>query len=398
MFRLKNILHFLLPGGVLFISCCAILYTDAWLRIESSHIDITGLVILTFGFFLAWRFDRNRLFYALILLLVADIIDRWFISLSSFITLHQVITLLVPLNFILIGLMKEKGIRSIYSLAQMSLLPLQAILIYWWLIYGDSVYYELFDTYRLTAPYNNIPDLFIIAFVAAMVIQIIRYTFHQNPVETAFVWAILCSSIAGILQPGIEATLFRIFAALIIIISVFEMSYALAYRDELTALPSRRALNEAFRKLGSQYSIAMADIDHFKKLNDSYGHDVGDQVLRMVAARLEKQSGGGRVYRYGGEEFCLIYSGRNRQSSLELLEELRKAIADEPFLIRQKLRPLKKPKSPGKKAKTNRAIKVTISIGVAERTSRSKLAKEVMKDADLALYRAKKTGRNRVCK
>ena len=397
MFQIKNILHFLFPGGVLFIGCAVILYTDAWLRIESSHIDIIGLILLAFGLFLGWRFDRNRLLYALLLLLAADISDRWFISLSTFTTLHQVIAVLVPLNFILIGLMREKGSRSFYSFTQMSLLPLQAGLIYWWLTYGNSAYFKLLNSHFLPAPFNIVPDALIAAFIVAMAIQIIRYFRYQNPIETAFVWAILCSSIAGVLQPGTEATLFRIFSALIIIISVFEMSYALAYRDELTALPSRRALNEAFTKLGGQYSVAMADIDHFKKLNDTYGHDVGDQVLRMVAARMEKCASG-PVYRYGGEEFCLVFPGCNRDETMEPLEELRKAIADNPFLIRQKLRPIKKPKSPKKRAKTSRTVMVTISIGVAEKSRDLKTPEDVMKVADQALYRAKKAGRNRVRK
>jgi len=332
--RLKNILHFLFPGGILFLCCCVILYTDIWLRIESTHIDITGGIILSIGLFLAWRFDRNRLFYALSLLFIADVADRWFIALPSFISLHYLVALLVPVNFILISLMKEKGIKSFYSMIQMSLLPIQAAGIYWWIIYENNRYFKLLETYHLPAPFNTVPDVFVIAFIAALVVQVTRYTCHQNPVETAFVWAILCSSIAGVLPPGVEATLFRIFAALIIIVSVFEMSYALAYRDELTSLPSRRALNEAFRKLGNQFAIAMADIDHFKKLNDTYGHDVGDQVLRKVAARLNKCGGGGQVYRYGGEEFCLIFPGRTRETVLEPLNVLCKSIADEPFIIR----------------------------------------------------------------
>lgn len=398
MSYLKYILHFLFPGAVLFASCCIILYTDAWQQISSSHVDLIGLIVLLFGLFLGWRFDRNRLFYALILLLAADISDRWFLNLPSFITIHHVVAVLVPLNFVLIGLMKEKGVRSLYSLVQMSLLPAQALLTYLWLTKWNGQFYELLKTSHLPERFSAIPDAYIIVVLAALIIQIIRYTRYQTPVETAFIWAILCSSIAGVMTPGIETTLFRIFSALIIIISVFEMSYALAYRDELTALPSRRALNEAFRKLGGQFAIAMADIDHFKKLNDTYGHDVGDQVLRMVAARLDKFRGNGRVYRYGGEEFCLVFPGGTRESSSENLEAIRASIGEEPFIIRQKLRSIKKPKNPKQKSGINKKIKVTISIGVAEKNSKQKLPEDVMKEADKALYRAKKAGRDRVCK
>ena len=110
----------------------------------------------------------------------------------------------------------------------------------------------------------------------------------------------------------------------------------------------------------------MADIDFFKKLNDTYGHDIGDQVLRMVAARLQKCTGGGRAFRYGGEEFCLLFNGRKAEAAAEALELLRKSIADEPFIIRQKMRPVKKPTKSKTGAKTRQSLNVTISIGFAE--------------------------------
>lgn len=398
MFHFRNILHFVFPGGVLFVSCCAILYTDTWTRIESTQIDIVGIIILVFGAFLGWRFDRNRLLYALALLLIADIADRWFVNQASFVTLHHIVAVLVPFNFCLIGLMKEKGVRKLYSLLQLALLPIQAALIYFWLTRWNSRYIDFLESTHLPAPLSNIPDAFLIFFVLALAVQFLRYLRFQTPIETAFIWAIVCASTAGVMTPGVEPTLFRIFAALIIIISVFEMSYALAYLDELTLLPSRRAQNEALRKVGSQYAVAMADIDFFKKLNDTYGHDVGDQVLKMVAARLAKCTGGAQVFRYGGEEFCLLFNGKDVATTMEPLEKLRQSIADEPFIIRQKLRPVTKPKKNAPKTKTRKSIRVTISIGVAEKSGQFKTTEDVMKAADQALYRAKKAGRNRVAK
>lgn len=85
----------------------------------------------------------------------------------------------------------------------------------------------------------------------------------------------------------------------------------MAYQDELTSLPGRRALKEYLLKLGSEYTIAMFDIDHFKKFNDTHGHDVGDQVLRMVASKLATVSGRGKSFRYGGEEFTLVFSEKS---------------------------------------------------------------------------------------
>jgi len=81
----------------------------------------------------------------------------------------------------------------------------------------------------------------------------------------------------------------------------------MAYLDELTGLLSRRALNEYMMMLGRSYTIAMLDVDYFKKFNDTFGHDMSDQVLKMVGSKMRKVGGGGKAYRYGGEEFTVFF-------------------------------------------------------------------------------------------
>ena len=120
----------------------------------------------------------------------------------------------------------------------------------------------------------------------------------------------------------------------------------MAYRDQLTGLSARRALNEALQRVGGQYTVAMVDIDHFKKFNDRYGHDIGDQVLRMVAAKLAEVGGGGRAFRYGGEEFTILFPGRAVDESLPYLERIRKAVEETRFTVRGPGRPRRKPKKP----------------------------------------------------
>ncbi|PLY03152.1 MAG: hypothetical protein C0623_02090 [Desulfuromonas sp.] len=390
------IVQLLFPGGILFVGSCALLYSQFWLDLNPTHIDLFGLIVLVFGLFLSWRFDRNRLLYALLVLLIADLIERSFIPFPSRVSTHAIIAVLVPINFILLGVIKEKGIRTRHGLLHLSMIPLQVFLVYWWLEHWDGRYYYLLEKTHLPPHFGIIPDIYAGAVLLALLVQSFRYARYRNPVETAFIWSILCVAIAGVMTPGIETTFFRIVSALIIIISVFEMSYTLAYRDELTGLPGRRALQETFNKLGGQYAIAMADIDHFKKLNDTYGHDIGDQVLKMVAARLIRGSGNGLAFRYGGEEFCIVYRGKDTEATLNALESLRKTIADEPFIIRQRMRPVKKPKQPKQKQKKGQSLRVTISIGVAVKNDQSRNPADVLKGADLALYRAKKAGRNRV--
>jgi len=133
---------------------------------------------------------------------------------------------------------------------------------------------------------------------------------------------------------------------------------------------------------------------------------VGDQVLRAVAARLGKAKGGGRAFRYGGEEFTIVFPGKGRDEAIPHLEALRAEIEESRFAVRRMGRPRKKPASPGKirkpfakrKKKSPRRLSVTVSMGVADRTEKAATPEAVVKAADRALYRAKRAGRNRVAK
>ena len=170
----------------------------------------------------------------------------------------------------------------------------------------------------------------------------------------------------------------------------------MAYRDALTGLLARRALNEALLRLNGEYTIAMVDIDCFKAFNDRYGHDVGDQVLRKVAVQLERVGGGGTAYRYGGEEFALVFPGRVPKDVLPDLEQLRVSIEEARFALRGKDRPKEKPENPQPSRKASNKVSVTVSIGAAGRSDRRSAPSEVITFADRALYRAKKAGRNTV--
>ena len=183
---------------------------------------------------------------------------------------------------------------------------------------------------------------------------------------------------------------------LMIAAAVSHEAYQMAFRDELTGLPGRRALNERMQRLGRNYVIAMTDVDHFKKFNDTHGHDVGDQVLRLVASRLSKVTGGGRAYRYGGEEFALVFAGKTAEECLPHLESVREMIANYAIQLRdQNSRP--QDDSTGRQRRgggANTTVSVTISIGVAERQVEHRNPDEVLKSADQALYSAKGAGRN----
>jgi len=160
----------------------------------------------------------------------------------------------------------------------------------------------------------------------------------------------------------------------------------LATKDALTGLWNRRSLFEHgadhikhAEKSGSKLSVIMVDADHFKKVNDTYGHAAGDKVLKELASRLFSAVRSIDVAaRYGGEEFTVLSPRTDLNGAINLAERIREAMEAELFDIGQK------------------KIPVTVSVGVAELDGKNGTLQSVIEKADKALYRAKMTGRNRV--
>jgi len=160
-------------------------------------------------------------------------------------------------------------------------------------------------------------------------------------------------------------------------------SHQMAYVDDLTKLNSRRALNEKLLALPKRYVVVMADIDHFKKFNDTYGHDMGDIVLYRVAEAFSTVSTGGKSFRYGGEEFTVLFLNKNWSDVEDSLELLRETIES------MKVQVLDSKKG------VYKDVQVTISMGVSE-SHLSLSPEQIIKRADDALYQAKRNGRNRI--
>lgn len=162
----------------------------------------------------------------------------------------------------------------------------------------------------------------------------------------------------------------------------------LAIVDGLTGLNNRRYLDNHLKILfdraavrGRPISICMTDIDRFKLVNDTYGHDVGDEVLREFAARIRSTvRGADLACRYGGEEFVVVMPDTPTELAASVAERLRAIVEDKPFYVRS----------------IDRELSITASLGIATSSGAFGAPDEILKQADKALYEAKHAGRNRV--
>ncbi|XUY27907.1 PleD family two-component system response regulator [Agrobacterium sp. rho-8.1] len=162
----------------------------------------------------------------------------------------------------------------------------------------------------------------------------------------------------------------------------------MAVIDDLTGLNNRRYLDSHLRVLfnraatrGRALAVCMTDIDRFKSVNDTYGHDAGDEVLREFAARLRSTvRGADLACRYGGEEFVVVMPDTDMEMAASVAERLRFIIENRPFVLR-----------------SGRELHITASLGIACNAVSVETPDALMRHADQALYEAKNAGRNRVC-
>lgn len=235
---------------------------------------------------------------------------------------------------------------------------------------------------------------------ALVVLVLVIYALRQRDPVAAAMGASLVLLLPPMTRGLDDLSRVIVFSAAVlgVLVGALESMFALAYRDGLTGLPGRRALNDALRQLGRRYVIAMLDVDHFKRFNDRFGHRTGDDALKMIAARLLRIPGG-RAYRYGGEEFAVIFRGRSARHAAERMEAFRETLARTPFVIRHLPRASRKARG-GSSApmRSRKEVRITASIGWAAPALAQGRRKpsEVLAAADKALYRAKQKGRNRV--
>ena len=355
---------------------------------------------------LAWWFNRGRTFVIVASLLAAWTGYHYSLGHSAVTvkTMYTSLVVLVPLNALAAFIAPERGSRYRQGYRWLTLVIAQCLLVVWIAIAGKTDFSEywweqLFEHWAFRSPPT--PLVGRLLFGAAFAAAVWRAYPDHTPLQIGNAGALAAFFIAA--EWGVSPSVFSGFmtgAAAILIVSLLQESHALAFRDGLTGLPGRRALEERLRSLPAKYVIAMVDVDHFKQFNDTHGHDVGDQVLKLVAGRLAQVGGGGIAYRYGGEEFCVLFPDRELEDALLHLEAIRGSVERYRMAVRGEDRP-KDAEEAAKLRGTrpppvDKTLSVTVSIGASQPSESLVTPAQVLKDADEALYRAKKGGRNRV--
>ncbi len=419
----------LVPGGLLLALAATLVNSSLFAQIAPS-LGFYYVGVFAAGLALAWRFNSSRVLFSLLVLLLAH-------RAVDFFSDGQVVrggpgrmavllaAVLIPLNFIVFAQMRERGLAIAGIAPRFGLLFIESV------IFAVMCRPENSAGGASRAGAVVVPAWLFVGFAAAVAVFVWRFVQARKPIEPGFVWSTgavflwLDFAPVGKMSEAYVAT-----AALILAASLIETSYVLAYHDELTGIRGRRAFNELLLTLDQQYAIAIVDIDHFKKFNDTYGHDVGDQVLCMVAKRLSGVGGDGQAFRCGGEEFAIVFRNASAKEAFEHLEQLRATIEKSTFHVRgadrraEKMseksaeksgdrRGVERERRKAGKKKTASArqgllfddlrnqvlpdhLSVTVSIGVGEPSTRYRQPEQVIQAADQALYRAKNKGRNRV--
>jgi diguanylate cyclase (GGDEF)-like protein len=384
-----------------------------WLRTFIDGLGAETRVVVTYlpyllcaaALFLAYQFNRCRLLLAMLGLGLFYwlVQNRLQVSLSQPEAghLYLAVSLGVPLLCLYLLLLPETGIWNLQGLIAalaFVFLGLACSQLAAWLPGSSEAAAEYYRARPVGGYVLSYGATLLMGLVLAVGVLLVLLRNEETEVALLGVLLALYLTLA-LLQLENVSVVMCIAAGLCLVWGLLRSTHAMAYRDELTGLLGRRALTERLGRLGRSYCIAMLDVDHFKKFNDTHGHDVGDEVLRMVSSHISRV-GGGTAYRYGGEEFCVVFPRRSVEEAAAALDVVREQISDYRLSIRDRdRRPVRSREGARRRGATrlgSSQVAVTISAGVAQRSEEYTRPDAVVMNADKMLYRAKKAGRNRV--
>ncbi|MFT5691932.1 MAG: hypothetical protein ACI92E_001263, partial [Oceanicoccus sp.] len=263
--------------------------------INDGQLQLIGL--LPYGVFalvlgLAHYFNRSRFFSAALLMagsfwFIQTYLQNSLIESTNF-HLFLTISLLLPLALLILIILPERGLWNIHGLVPLSITPLFCGASYLLFINFNEFEFQAVEAFFSLKPYEgyvlsiNASLWFLFSLVTALLFLFWRNAEAEASLFANIVFVFL--TFAFFDRPLISTIMFSM-AGVALVAGLLRSSFEMAYRDDLTGLLGRRAFNEKLRGLGRNYVIAMMDVDHFKKFNDTHGHDVGDDVLKVVASQ-----------------------------------------------------------------------------------------------------------------
>ena len=342
---------------------------------------------------LSIRFSRSSLFFYILLVVITNLVLRFGWAGNEL--GYGLLSAFVPLLLVVLTLLPDRGIVSLKAVPAYTIFLVVGAFSIIVVMTSPAWATQLVLTDWLPPQYfdwtGQSQSVLIVSFAALYVMLTLSILNPSLHVSAGFGVLFMLVIQLHFGDKGGSLNVFTSAAMLMCLYAIMQETWRMAYIDELTGLPGRRALREKFQKISGSYTVAMLDVDHFKKFNDTFGHDAGDAVLRMIASKMTRITGGGLPYRYGGEEFSIVFTGKGSRESVRHLEALREEIANKPFIIRRV----------GRRANDNRtapvennSVKVTVSIGFADSVGKESTPWDILKRADQALYRAKGKGRN----
>ncbi|MDD5090821.1 MAG: GGDEF domain-containing protein [Candidatus Wallbacteria bacterium] len=355
-------------------------------------------ITLILGGMVSWHFRKTR-----ITLISTVLAGAYFLAMvpagrtsAGNEQFFQLLSVVLCLNLLFFQLSGDRGIASRAGMTRVMVLIMQFLAL---LQLKDTGLPRLLTVTKehaaLSLKFPGTQTNFIVAslILATLILLFLQYRKHkdQSPLYLATTLILAFASlnhdqpwIAGKSQALRLAGMFSL-QGLTLITMLYSMTWGRVFTDALTGLYNRRTLDDALPKIGGRYTVTMIDIDHFKKFNDTYGHQAGDEVLQYVAEQL-KACGFGTAYRYGGEEFIIVSQAKPADLVVNFADALRRKVEASSLILSK----AKDPKYYGKR------VSVTLSLGISQSSDAVCDPSEVIRAADAALYRAKKKGRNRV--
>lgn len=399
----KSFLAVFFPGGLVFLIAIGFLRPQGlplWLQ---QPIAALPYIVLTFGLIFGWYFASSRMTLSLLVLALADravvlfpTTDANQAGLSQ--TIVAVTAFLVPLNLLAFSILKEDSLSTLRGVTRVVLVLVQPFLLLWLCLPDQHDLASSFTREYIPSLYTDwtpIPQPALFAFATALLLHFIRFALHRDPLEGGAIWALLAVFVAyHTSRYGWQPTNFFMATGLILFVTLLQSFHQRTYRDELTGIPGRLAYDEAIGQLGKRFSVAVIGIDQLAQYANTHGKPVSEQILKRVAPRIHAACADGQVFRTTGEELTVLFPGKSVTETLSTLETVRKTIEAIGLFLRGRDRVWEAQRGIKKAGLRDRALLITLSIGVGEKLSDSATLSLVIKSAYHALYEAKGIGGN----